>query len=1563
MLSGSLSVLWLFAAVLVAAFAMIDVGIGAQAYLGLGAVLCVGLLRLIRPRGWLLYAMLAFCTLVSLRYLAWRLAHTLPPWNDAAFAPAILLLLAEGHGFALNLLGMFANARPRDRAPAPRPAPDAAPLVDVFIPTYDEPASVVRLTVVAATQLDYPRDRYRVHVLDDGGTDARLWADPGRAARADALRALCAETGALYGTRRDNVGAKAGNINTALARTEGELILILDCDHVPTPDILAATVGFFAAEPDLAFVQTPHFFRNPDPIERNLDVYADTPTESELFYSKTLRGLDHWNAAFFCGSAAVLRRRALEAVGGISTRSITEDAETALQMHAAGYSSAYLDRPMVAGLAPETLAAFVQQRTRWCQGMVQILLLDNPAFKQGLTVAQRLGYLSAIVYWLFPLSRLAFLLAPLAFIFLDLQIVYATPAEFAAYILPHVYVALFLGNHLYGKLRAPFLSDVYEAAQSLFLAPAVISVLRNPTKPEWRVTPKNETLTHDFLSQLAGPIALLGLTLAAAQGWAVWRLMTEPHNATHLGIVLVWNGMNLVIALAAFAAAFERGRLSSRLTLPVGLRARIASPMGAGAAVITATNGEEAELAPPPGGDAGALGVLAADDVVTLRIDHGVAGVPDLVHARVKAAAPAGRGTRARRIVFAPTDLAEERALAAALYGSSARFAAFQQGRRNGRSMVGGLLRLAGVGVAQLGRILASGAQPRRRPVAAAPALAPAAAAPARARPRVRAPVGALTLAALLALGAAAAMADPGGAAAEAHPETPMGVAPGPEAGRQAGAVVVSLRSMTRDGTLAPLDRDFSRRRYEFVVPAGAAPHGADLRLGWVASREIGAQEEGLELLLNGARVAVLPVAGDEGLQTARIALPVDALRPGANALEVVALYAETARCGGPAAGGASWTSFAPGQSFLILGGGEAPRNPTLADLDRSGWRWEVADRGVTLLTPLSPDDRMLTIGANLAGALSLRRDQPGLAVAHVEVAPVRDAAPAADPASDPLPGLPPAALAPGLNFLFGDAATLRPYLHPAVADRIDRAVIGAHRPAAAPNSVVVVLTGRTAADVHLAAATFANPRLALPEAAWAEVPRPSSVDAGPGGALAGLTAYRFDAAERIAFDERDQSLAFDMPPGFVANDNRKFTLRLNYAHAPGLPAAALMEILVNGQILRAVPLDAPEGALVRGRSVALELAGLKAGRNEIRFRARSGTAAADACAEGASPDWFEVFADSELVLPRLLEIDRRPDLRAQLGPKPGLARHGGRETSIVVGSPGSVGAAWTLAAQLASAAGQPLSQLDMRSDEAGARPNLLWVGPQDRADPAALSAAGIGEVALSNPGQGRIDGVERPDGDSRRALWMEGLAAREQGEGALAAAAAFLGVDAASLDGASLDLGAALDAGLRFAGLDPAAGGPFAVDLAAWRGAAIAFLRLEDDALPLRLPRDRSFEAAMAGRPRVAADGSQGVAIHLVAPDEAALTRATLQLVQPERWNALEGAAVAWRGDTPGVSAARSVAVAETIAGRATVRERWLALSNRFATDRGLWLGAVAAACLLFGVGAAAAVGRGESR
>jgi cellulose synthase (UDP-forming) len=268
-------------------------------------------------------------------------------------------------------------------------------------------------------------------------------------------------------------------------------VAVFDADLAPSRDFLDETVGHFARDEQLFLVQTPHFFLNPDAIEKNLGTFSRMPSENEMVYGIIQKGLDKWKAAFFCGSAALLRRSA--EAGGFAGTSTTEDCETALELHARGWRSLYVDKPLIAGLQPETFAAFIGQRSRWCRGMIQILLLKNPLTKSGLSTAQRICYLSSSMFWLFPITRMVFLLAPLMYLFFGLQIYNAGLDDFVASTLIYLAAALVLQNYNYGRFHWPWVSELYEYVQSIYLLPAIFSVIRNPRPPVFNVTAKGVT--------------------------------------------------------------------------------------------------------------------------------------------------------------------------------------------------------------------------------------------------------------------------------------------------------------------------------------------------------------------------------------------------------------------------------------------------------------------------------------------------------------------------------------------------------------------------------------------------------------------------------------------------------------------------------------------------------------------------------------------------------------------------------------------------------------------------------------------------------------------------------------------------------------------------------------------------------------------------------------------------------------------------------------------------------------------------------------------------------------
>jgi cellulose synthase (UDP-forming) len=340
---------------------------------------------------------------VNLDYLTWRALHT---FNAHAPALSLLLFAAECYGLVMFALHVFLtwDTRSLERRFGLGPdqtmadavlAPPAAGTVDVFIPTYDESVALLRKTVLAARELRLPHATW---VLDDG--------------RRDEVRTMCDELGVGYLTRDSNEHAKAGNINAALASTSGEFVVVLDADFIALPNLLERTLGHFEDE-KLAFVQLPQAFYNVDSVQHVDGDLRDGWHEQSLFYDVIQPGKNRWDAAFWCGSPAVVRRAALESVGGAATSTITEDILTSMRMHAAGWRSLYHNEVLAVGVAPGDLDGFRTQRLRWAQGSMQILRSrENPLLKPGLTVAQRLNYLASMTTYFQALQLAVFVAMP-----------------------------------------------------------------------------------------------------------------------------------------------------------------------------------------------------------------------------------------------------------------------------------------------------------------------------------------------------------------------------------------------------------------------------------------------------------------------------------------------------------------------------------------------------------------------------------------------------------------------------------------------------------------------------------------------------------------------------------------------------------------------------------------------------------------------------------------------------------------------------------------------------------------------------------------------------------------------------------------------------------------------------------------------------------------------------------------------------------------------------------------------------------------------------------------------
>jgi cellulose synthase (UDP-forming) len=508
-----------------------------------------------------------FCTL---RYGVWRWTNSISYLNNSGWHVdiiglifALLLLLAETYAIGILVLGYFQSARPLKRRPVPLPSDtDQWPSIDVYIPTYNEPLDVVRPTVLAAMGIDWPTDRLNVYILDDG--------------RRESFRQFAAECGVGYLTRFDNAHAKAGNINSALKVTKSEYIAIFDCDHIATRSFLQVTMGWFMKDRRLAMVQTPHHFYSPDPFERNLNVFRKIPNEGALFYGVVQDGNDLWNATFFCGSCAVIKREALEQIGGIAVETVTEDAHTALRLQRLGWNTAYLGIPQAAGLATGSLSAHVGQRIRWARGMVQILRTECPLFASGLKLPQRLCYLNCVIHYLYAIPRLIFVSAPLVYLILGKSNLYGYIWEIIAYAAPHLVLSNMVNSRTQGDHRHSFWNEVYEMVLAPYILLPTTFALINPKWGKFNVTAKSSVVEETFFDwKIARPYLVLIALNVVGIAMAIPRYLTGGDPSGVLAINVVWAFLNMLMLGACVAVALESKQRRSTVRVDAPLTATL----------------------------------------------------------------------------------------------------------------------------------------------------------------------------------------------------------------------------------------------------------------------------------------------------------------------------------------------------------------------------------------------------------------------------------------------------------------------------------------------------------------------------------------------------------------------------------------------------------------------------------------------------------------------------------------------------------------------------------------------------------------------------------------------------------------------------------------------------------------------------------------------------------------------------------------------------------------------------------------------------------------------------
>ncbi len=494
---------------------------------------------------------------VAIWYLSWR-AGTL---NSDALVFSWVIYAAELFGFGTVLLHLFMTWRLKVRR-SPE-APDGLK-VAVFIPTYNESVDLVRNTLIASMHMEYPHETW---LLDDGNRPQ--------------MRALADELGAHYLTRTENIHAKAGNLNHALLHTDADFIAVFDADHAPQRHFLTRTLGYFQDE-KVAFVQTPQDFFNLDSYQhRWLPGRRSVWTEQALFFRVIQRGKDYWNAAFFCGSCAVVRREALDRIGGFATETVTEDLHTSIRLHKLGYRSVYHPESLAFGLAPSSVVPFLKQRVRWGQGAMQVWRQEGVLTARGLSLPQRLNYLASMATYFDGWQKGIFYLAPAVVLITGVMPISALGMEFFLHFIPYYLLSFWVFEEVGRGYGRSLLIEQYNMGRFAAFAWATLALFRR--KLRFSVTSKGLSRASETYRFLIPQMTILGLNvLGLLAGLVLFMVMDGHLPVLALLVNSVWAAINLSLALAV--VLFTLGRADQRrieYRFPIPLPARIRFEGGA----------------------------------------------------------------------------------------------------------------------------------------------------------------------------------------------------------------------------------------------------------------------------------------------------------------------------------------------------------------------------------------------------------------------------------------------------------------------------------------------------------------------------------------------------------------------------------------------------------------------------------------------------------------------------------------------------------------------------------------------------------------------------------------------------------------------------------------------------------------------------------------------------------------------------------------------------------------------------------------------------------------------
>ncbi|MBO4457288.1 MAG: glycosyltransferase [Butyrivibrio sp.] len=498
-------------------------------------------------------------TFFSILYLVWRIFFTIPfgcGWLSVMCGVILLVLEALG---MVEAFVHFMNMHSVSDYKVPDVPKERFPHIDVYISTYSEEPELLYKTINGCKNMEYP-DKSKVHIYlcDDN--------------RRPEMEELAKKMGVNYLKRADNKGAKAGNLNHALAHSTSPYVLTFDADMIPQKRFLMQLVPYLVdaemknenkKEEDkikIGFIQSPQNFYNPDLFQFNLFSEDRIPNEQDYFYKDIQAARTKSNSVIYGGSNTIISREALEAIGGFFTDAITEDFATGILIQRAGFVCLGTSDPLASGLSPTDIPNLIQQRIRWGRGVIATGRKMHIYTAKDLSLSQKLNYWASIWYWYSPVKRLVYMVSPILYAAFGFTIFKCTLPQVLAFWLPMYLTSNLALSQLSGNVRSNKWTGIYETIMFPYMLLPITLETFGITLKKFKVTQKSQMSGKQHYELYMIPF----LILIALSALGIIRCIAVIFDSSSFGpaVVLFWMIMNLYYMV--MAVLFIDGRAAYR---------------------------------------------------------------------------------------------------------------------------------------------------------------------------------------------------------------------------------------------------------------------------------------------------------------------------------------------------------------------------------------------------------------------------------------------------------------------------------------------------------------------------------------------------------------------------------------------------------------------------------------------------------------------------------------------------------------------------------------------------------------------------------------------------------------------------------------------------------------------------------------------------------------------------------------------------------------------------------------------------------------------------------------